>query len=98
MPCYTPPENDNEIESRRVCRLILAFDKKMHIQSDSRVEKWAKAYYENHCNVVTPMLCAKINALSDEELERVVYNGHDRESRMLADWWHKHDKFDKGTR
>jgi hypothetical protein len=44
---------------------------------------------------VTPMLCEKINSLSKEELEKIVYNGRDKESRMLADWFDEHDKFDK---
>jgi hypothetical protein len=95
MPCYTPPESHNEEESRKVSKLILIFDKKIGIESDPRIQKWADAYYENHCDTVTPMLCEKINSLSKEELEKIVYNGRDKESRMLADWFDEHDKFDK---
>lgn len=95
MPCYTPDESYHDEESRRVSRLILIFDKKMGIESDPRVKKWASSYYVNACNIVTPMLCEKINSLSKEELEKIVYNGRDKESRMLADWFDEHDKFDK---
>lgn len=95
MPCYTPDESNHDKESRRVSNLILIFDKKMNIKSDPRIEKWANAYYENHCNVVTPMLCEKIRALNEDELNQIVYNGRDKESRMLADWWDEHDKFDR---
>ena len=95
MPCYTPPESDNEIESRKVCELILIFDKKMGIVTPYEIKKWAEYGYHNHCDIVVPMLCEKINSLSEEELERIVYNGRDRESRRLADWFDDHDKFDK---
>lgn len=95
MPCYTPPESDNQIESRRVCELILIFDKKMGLASDYRIAKWAEYGSFNHCDIVVPMLCEKINSLSEEELERVVYNGRDKESRRLADWFDYHNEFDK---
>lgn len=95
MPCYTPDESNHDKESRRVSNLILIFDKKMNIKSDPRIEKWANAYYENHCNVVTPMLCEKILSLNEDELSQIVYNGRDKDSRKLADWWDEHDKFDR---
>lgn len=95
MPCSTPEESNNEKESRRVSKLILIFDKKMGIESDQNIKDWSKAYFENHCDIVTPLLCANINSLSKEERERVVYDAHDKESRMLADWFDEHDAFDK---
>lgn len=95
MPCYTPPESNHDKESRRVSNLILIFDKKMNIKSDPIIEKWANAHYENHCNIVTPMLCEKIRGINEDELNQIVYNGRDKDSRRLADWWDEHNKFDR---
>jgi hypothetical protein len=95
MPCYSPPESNNEKESRKVSELILIFNKKMGIVSDYQIEKWSESFYENHCDIVVPMLCEKINSLSEQELDRVVYNGRDKESRRLADWFDYHNEFDK---
>ena len=95
MPCYTPDESNDEKESSRVSRLILILDKKTNTESDPRIKKWADTWYENHCDIVTPMLCSKIKGLSLSQLENIVYNGRDKNSRKLADWWDEHDEFDK---
>lgn len=95
MPCYTPPESDNAKESRKVSKLLLVLDSKLGLESDPKIIQWSKAYEENHCDVVVPLLCSRINALSESELERIVYNGRDKESRKLADWWDEHSAFDR---
>lgn len=95
MPCYQPDESNNEKESRRISKLIMIFDKKMGVETAQNIVKWSSAYYENHCDVVTPLLCAKINSLLPDELEKIVYDGRDKESRLLADWFDEHDSFDR---
>ncbi len=95
MPCYQTEESNNEKESRRISKLIIIFDKKLGIETAKNIIEWSTAFYENHCNVVAPLLCAKINSLLPHELEKVVFNGRDKESRMLADWFDEHNDFDK---
>lgn len=95
MPCYTPEESNNEIESRRVSELILILDKKMNIPSDPKIIQWANSYYENHCDIVTPILCSKIKAMDKDELDKFIYDGRDPYSRRLAEWWDEHKKFDR---
>ena len=95
MPCYTPEESNNEIESRNIAKLIIIFDKKTGLETPDIIKKYAEVYYENHCDYLTPLLCRRINSLSPDGLDCIVYNGKDAESRMLADWFDKHDTFDK---
>lgn len=95
MPCYEPPESHNEITSKRVSNLIIIINKKLGIENEENIEKWCNTYHENHCDVVTPLLCSKISNLSEEQLNEIVYNGRDKESRLLADWWDEHKEFDK---
>lgn len=95
MPCYSPPESDNEKESRKVSQLLLILDKKLHVISDPKIQKWANSFYENHCDVVVPLLCSRIRSLSENELNQIVYNGRCKDSRKLADWWDEHLEFDK---
>lgn len=42
------------------------------------------------------LLCEELKQLSPEDRERVVYNGHNRHARALADWWEKHQEADEG--
>lgn len=95
MPCYTPPEKASETESRKVAKLILILDKKLGNKEHPAVKIWSQSFYENKCDILTPMLCDKIRSLSPELREQIIYDAHDKDSRKLADWWDDHKEFDK---
>lgn len=42
-----------------------------------------------------PELCTAIKGLSEEDLDRIVYNARDPVSRKLADWWETHQAADR---
>lgn len=50
----------------------------------------AYAHSESTAKKLVPMLCALLNSFSPAQLERIVYDGHDKRSRQLADWWDDH--------
>lgn len=39
---------------------------------------------------MAPYLCSLIKGLTEEQLEKYVYNARDWDSRRLADWWETH--------
>jgi hypothetical protein len=40
-------------------------------------------------------LCSAIRGLSEEDLNRIVYDGRNPQARKLADWWEKHLEADR---
>lgn len=40
-------------------------------------------------------LCDQIHAMTDEQVNKIVYNGRDPMSRRLADWWDEHQEQDR---
>lgn len=97
MPCYEPKQSSTDKQAERTAKAIIIFDKKMGIETRQSLLKVVRAYsfYGNSCSDLTRELCEKIRSLTPDELERVVYDSHDKDSRFLADWWDEHDKFDK---
>jgi len=95
MPCYQPEESRNEKESRRIANLILILDKKLGVPSAPEVVEWSKEIFKDYSHILAPVLCLRIRTLTPEQMDAIVYNGRDKESRMLADWWDEHDAFDK---
>jgi hypothetical protein len=59
----------------------------------------SKAAVNSYCGVdFVVNLCDLIRNMNQVELERVVYNGHSRESRRLADWWEVHERADEARK
>lgn len=40
-------------------------------------------------------MCSAIRALTDEQMNRIVYDGRNPKARSLADWWEKHLEADR---
>lgn len=43
----------------------------------------------------TALLCATLTGLSETNIDAIVYNARDACSRSLADWWERHQAWDK---
>ena len=100
MPCvsdYMEP-NTQEIESRAIAQLLIYVDSKLSTVNlvDQMVIRAAQDAYgaPAHINTLTNRLCRAIRNMSEAELDHVVYNARDPESRKLADWWERHETFD----
>lgn len=50
---------------------------------------------KGHLDHITALLCEELKQLSPEDSERVVYDGHSKHARALADWWEKHQEADE---
>ena len=88
-----------EIESRKVaghlCYLFTALKQKGNITDDMN-----KAKDESYGNITevdnwTALLCKTIRSMSDADKDVIVYNGKKAETRALADWWERHQAWDK---
>ena len=59
-------------------------------------DRLIKAANDPYCSddYVEP-LCAEIKAMTQEQMDRVVYNGRSQPSRDLAKWWDRHVEADR---
>lgn len=95
MPCnsdYLAPCS-RECELRRAAWLLLFV--KGHLGEDA--PKWlSKAADDLYCSDDRAVLelCEKLKSLTPDQMEKIVYNGRDRTSRDLADWWDGHEAAD----
>lgn len=101
MPCvsdYMEP-TAKEIESREVAKHLVYVNSKLSTVDlvDLTVTRAARDQYgdPSQLHSLTNKLCKAIRNMSEAELDHVVYNARDPESRKLADWWERHEAFDK---
>lgn len=96
MPCnsdYMDPTNKEKELQETAKLLVYALKKKRR-----KVPKWVSdAAKDIYCleDKVVPELCSLIRSFHKEDMDRIVYNGRDKTSRRLADWWEEHEKADK---
>ena len=99
MPCRSDhlEPTAREIESREVANLILYVNSKLKRTTDGYIHKAAKNVYGDVDRVdeFTAALCYTLGTLTKEQTEKIIYNAHDKMSRKLADWWERHQAFDR---
>jgi len=96
MPCdssYLEPY-EFEKESQRTAKLIIWVSKQVGAKIPKFVRDEASNTYAKDERLV-PHLCELITNMDEDTLNRVVYNGRDKTSRDLADWWDRHEKADR---
>lgn len=101
MPCrsdYLDP-TASERETTKVAKLLLYVLRSQGVQSQAvgTLVKDAETTCPDTDRLegYVQQLCARIRDLSDEERTRVIYNGHSRIARELADWWDDHEESDR---
>lgn len=102
MPCrteYPKTVSNLEIESRIVaghlCYLFNALKQEGNITDDIKTAKDARYGNVSEVDNWTALLCKTIRSMSDAEKDAIVYNGKKTEARALADWWERHQAWDK---
>ena len=93
MPCYEPEQSSTDKQAERTAKAIIILDKMMGMETPQEITRIVGAYsfHGNQCNFLTSHLCGKIRKLSEEEVEKYIYNARNKDSRFLADWWEEHD-------
>lgn len=97
MPCrsdYMEPTK-KEALLQETARLLIYV--RMNTNSGVKVtDKLKNAARDSYCrHDYVSELCAAIHALTEEEMDRIVYDGRNSEARKLADWWDKHQEADR---
>lgn len=99
MPCnsdYLAPSGQ-ELESKRVCKMILYLYGKIKKPIDDWIKKATEDYYGNvnRLDEATKLLCECCRSLTKEEVEEYIYDAHSKDARELASWWERHQEWDK---
>ena len=98
MPCDSGPSGRSEREAaiREAAQLYRYACRKIPRECPAWVLKEADDYYtSDDRDKIIPMLCALIRGLNEDQLNRIVYNARDADSRRLADWWERHLEIDR---
>lgn len=98
MPCNSDYLNASgqELESVRVCTLIRYLFKCVVKAIPSWIIAASEEYYGNvgRLDEATKILCECCRSLTEEEVEKYIYNAHEKTSRNLASWWERHQEWD----
>ena len=99
MPCnsdYMDP-TVRESNSREVAILLVYVSGALEINCDPRVVQAANHLYGNTdlLDQMTADLCTLCNGLSEEEADKVIYDGRNYQARRLANWWDAHQEADR---
>src|SRR2546426_223192 len=96
MPCdsdYLSP-TAKERELRQTAILLRYLLEQLKLEVPEWIITQSTDVYASREDLV-PLLCDRMKALDDNEIERIVYNAHDKLSRDLADWWERHKEADE---
>lgn len=97
MPCrsdYMEPTQKERLLQETAQHLVYV---RMSTNSGQAVDKNLKAAAKDiYCRKdYVATLCSAIRALTDEQMNRIVYDGRNPKARSLADWWEKHLEADR---
>jgi len=91
MPCESAylEAAYGEVESKKLCILICFVFKKINWKIPQWIVAGAEAYYGNQrrLNELEDLLAQTLKNIYPDQLNEIVYNAHDPNSRKLADWW-----------
>lgn len=95
MPCDSRylDQTEREKELQRAAKLLVYVRGKIGKPIDELLSQTAAAYYASVDYV--PELCGELCSLSKTQVDEIVYNARDKNSRDLADWWERHESADR---
>ena len=85
-----------EIESKKLCEHLSYLLPLASIAVPDWVNAGAKDCYGclTKVNEATVLLCDTLKSLSKNDFDVIVYDGHSKRARALADWWEAHQEMD----
>jgi len=99
MPCngdYLAP-TERETASQQFCWHLCYLLGALKREIPDWARKGADEYYGDPARVndATVLLCETIRGLTEDEKERLLYDGRNPQARSLADFWERHEAADK---
>lgn len=106
MPCSSQhmEPTARETESILVAQLLVYTSERLGIPlyfdeelAESIINTAKSNSYGNpsKVDVYTARLCHLCKSMGNVQSERVIYNGKNKQARQLADWWERHQEFDR---
>lgn len=89
--------NAQEVNSKETAQHLVYVLTKLKKKVPEDITKAANDYYGNPgmLNEMVVQLCELLTNLDDKTRDVIVYDGKDKQSRQLADWWDEHQAADK---
>jgi RPA family protein len=89
-------QNESEAYVQNTAQLVIYVKEQLGLKP-TKQEKDLDTYYTDtsKSDKITRTLCSLITKMDDETRNKIVYNGKDKTSRRLADWWDEHQEADK---
>lgn len=100
MPCSEPQQSSTDMQAERTAKAIVILFGKLGLDTPQEIKRIIRghSFYGTQCNKLTRFLCEAINTLSVDEVETIIFNAHDRDSRFLANWYEDHLEKDKSRK
>lgn len=104
MPCRDPEATPDQEHTRLTFELLSHVKTKLKLKHDLRAIGKAAGDYavlsltKADADYATAELCRVLSGVQTGDptgFERLVYDAHDRASRQLADWWERHQEYDR---
>lgn len=97
MPCMSDhmEPSARELHQKEASQLLVYVGKELKQPVKDIYKFAAKDVYGAGGTYAIVELCSVISTMSDLDIERIVYNGHDPMARRLADWWDEHKREDE---
>lgn len=95
MPCnsdYLNPTH-REAELQLAARILVYVLNETGGKPSSELKAAANDYYCKDDYI--PTLCDTVRRLTEEQRERIMYDGRNPKARALATWWEKHEQADE---
>jgi len=91
----TAREEESRLVAGHLCYLFNALGQKANVTKE--MQKAKDEYYGNLPEVDnwTVILCKTIRGMTDAEKDSYIYDGKNAKARALADWWERHQQWDK---
>lgn len=96
MPCNSDylKQTDFEAAMQEAARHCVYVCAKLQVPCPTKFKRQAEEFYADDVGQVE-FLCEVIRKMTVKQMNDIVYNGRDRDSRRLADWWDEHLAADK---
>lgn len=86
-------QTNKEIELQKAAQLYLFVRDCLGIPVPPELEQAANTLYCT--DDYTESLCSTLQGFNEEQMQRIVYDGRNKQSRELADWWEAHLQADQ---
>lgn len=91
MPCYVDPPTNTELYRHATAKRLHYANSSLGRNIPDELDRDAEFLGGKD---YTQELCALLQNLTTDEMDRVVYNAKSKDARALADWWEKHQADD----